>query len=251
MSRAVVMGAVAAICAAAGATIFAGSTPPANPFGGRVMSFARAAETGRPVYYQDPDGKPFYSPTPKKTPDGRDYVPVHKGSDLGFDDPLDQIGQIVIEPGFEHWPEHLLDEVFQRAGVVAQNRVLQRNRREIVLETTVVDDDFALAGRKGDAGDGAVTEEAVHPFDNLGDDLRDQRRMGRDNHQIEDSLGLLAGRKADRFGTAHPGVLRADDLGPARDHAGLHETEAAEGGAADFGDEVGDRRGVHDRPRHW
>src|SRR4051812_16050145 len=37
---------------------------------------AAAQETRTPLYYQDPDGKPDYSPVPKKTPDGRDYVPV-------------------------------------------------------------------------------------------------------------------------------------------------------------------------------
>src|SRR5580700_6497560 len=37
---------------------------------------AQAAKT--PLYYQDPDGKPDYSPVPKKTPDGRDYVAVHE-----------------------------------------------------------------------------------------------------------------------------------------------------------------------------
>lgn len=36
-----------------------------------------------PVYYQDPDGKPLYSPTPKKTPDGRDYRAVPAGTDAG------------------------------------------------------------------------------------------------------------------------------------------------------------------------
>ncbi len=29
-----------------------------------------------PLYYQDPDGKPFYAAGPKKTTDGRDYQPV-------------------------------------------------------------------------------------------------------------------------------------------------------------------------------
>lgn len=32
--------------------------------------------TGKPLYYQNPDGKPDYSPTPKKTADGRAYKPV-------------------------------------------------------------------------------------------------------------------------------------------------------------------------------
>ncbi len=31
----------------------------------------------KPLYYQDPDGKPDYSPTPKKTADGRDFEPVY------------------------------------------------------------------------------------------------------------------------------------------------------------------------------
>ncbi|HVZ28402.1 MAG TPA: efflux RND transporter periplasmic adaptor subunit [Rhizomicrobium sp.] len=30
-----------------------------------------------PLYYQDPDGKPDYSPAPKKSADGRDYKPVY------------------------------------------------------------------------------------------------------------------------------------------------------------------------------
>jgi Cu(I)/Ag(I) efflux system membrane fusion protein len=31
----------------------------------------------KPLYYQDPDGKPVYSAIPKKTSDGRDYKPVY------------------------------------------------------------------------------------------------------------------------------------------------------------------------------
>jgi Cu(I)/Ag(I) efflux system membrane fusion protein len=38
---------------------------------------AHAADPARPpLYYQDPDGKPFYSASPKKAADGRDYKPV-------------------------------------------------------------------------------------------------------------------------------------------------------------------------------
>ncbi len=37
---------------------------------------AHAAER-TPLYYQDPSGKPEYSPTPKKDSAGRDYVPVY------------------------------------------------------------------------------------------------------------------------------------------------------------------------------
>ena len=46
-----------------------------------------AAEDGpAPIYFQHPDGKPEYSLTPRKTPDGRDYRPVPAGADTGFDD---------------------------------------------------------------------------------------------------------------------------------------------------------------------
>ena len=42
--------------------------------------------TGRIIYYRDPDGRPVYSATPKKTPDGRDFVPVRAGEDVSFED---------------------------------------------------------------------------------------------------------------------------------------------------------------------
>jgi Cu(I)/Ag(I) efflux system membrane fusion protein len=48
---------------------------------------ATAAERGAPIYYQDPDGKPLYSLTPKKTPDGRDYRPVPAGADVSLEEP--------------------------------------------------------------------------------------------------------------------------------------------------------------------
>jgi len=43
-----------------------------------AFSTALRAEqsSGTPLYYQDPDGKPFYAAGPKKTADGRDYRPV-------------------------------------------------------------------------------------------------------------------------------------------------------------------------------
>jgi Cu(I)/Ag(I) efflux system membrane fusion protein len=39
-----------------------------------------AAIERQPLYYQDPSGKPDYSPTPKKDATGRDYVPVYEDS---------------------------------------------------------------------------------------------------------------------------------------------------------------------------
>ncbi|VVC57329.1 Membrane fusion protein, Cu(I)/Ag(I) efflux system (plasmid) [Beijerinckiaceae bacterium RH AL1] len=41
--------------------------------------------SGVTAYYRDPDGKPVYSPTPKKTADGRDFVAVDAASDVRFD----------------------------------------------------------------------------------------------------------------------------------------------------------------------
>jgi Cu(I)/Ag(I) efflux system membrane fusion protein len=46
-----------------------------------------AAQTSEEVaYYQDPDGKPLYSTTPKTAPDGRAWRMVPKSADVSFDD---------------------------------------------------------------------------------------------------------------------------------------------------------------------
>src|SRR6266850_8456197 len=42
-----------------------------------AIGIAAAAER-TPLYYQDPSGKPDYSPIPKKDAEGRDYVPVYE-----------------------------------------------------------------------------------------------------------------------------------------------------------------------------
>jgi Cu(I)/Ag(I) efflux system membrane fusion protein len=78
MSRNRLIGTAAAIIAAAGAALFVGYQHPTD---GPTASVANAAETPAPLYYQDPDGKPLYSPTPKKTEDGRDYVAVPAAAD--------------------------------------------------------------------------------------------------------------------------------------------------------------------------
>src|SRR5258707_295681 len=51
------------------------------------ISAANAADINSPIYYQNPDGKPFYSSTPKKTPDNRDYRAVPASADISFDEP--------------------------------------------------------------------------------------------------------------------------------------------------------------------
>jgi len=42
------------------------------------IGIAAAAADRAPLYYQDPSGKPDYSPTLKKNAEGRDYVPVYE-----------------------------------------------------------------------------------------------------------------------------------------------------------------------------
>jgi Cu(I)/Ag(I) efflux system membrane fusion protein len=78
MNRIVVACTGVALFAAAGAGLVTASIkPPARA----IVTTAAAAEHDAPIYYQDPDGKPDYSPTPKKTADGRDYIAVRAGAD--------------------------------------------------------------------------------------------------------------------------------------------------------------------------
>lgn len=42
--------------------------------------------SGMVIYYRHPDGSPDYSATPRKTSDGRDFVPVRASEDVSFDD---------------------------------------------------------------------------------------------------------------------------------------------------------------------
>lgn len=86
MKRASLIVVAIAAVAAAVAGIFA------RPFilsGGETKQahVVAQAQPAAAIYYQDPDGKPFYSLTPKKTPDGLDYRAVPPGADVSFDDP--------------------------------------------------------------------------------------------------------------------------------------------------------------------
>jgi membrane fusion protein, copper/silver efflux system len=74
---------VALIAAAGAGLVASGIKPPARAVA--VVTTATAAEPGAPIYYQDPDGKPDYSPTPKKTADGRDYIAVRADPDSRSD----------------------------------------------------------------------------------------------------------------------------------------------------------------------
>ncbi|EKS34540.1 MAG: efflux RND transporter periplasmic adaptor subunit [Bradyrhizobium sp.] len=85
MNRAVLASAAAALIAAAGAGLVAGAQRrPVSAL--PVVTHAAAEENRAPIYFQDPDGKPSYSLTPRKTPDGRDYRAVPAGADVGFDE---------------------------------------------------------------------------------------------------------------------------------------------------------------------
>jgi membrane fusion protein, copper/silver efflux system len=48
-----------------------------------AITAAAAQSGGAVIYYQDPDGRPSYSPTPRKTSDGRDYRAVRANADAG------------------------------------------------------------------------------------------------------------------------------------------------------------------------
>src|SRR4051812_45552101 len=86
MTRAVAASLAAALIAAAGnAFVVAGPQPPAAR-AVAVIGSAAAEESGTPIYYQDPDGKPSYSLVPRKTSDGRDYRAVPAGADVSFGD---------------------------------------------------------------------------------------------------------------------------------------------------------------------
>src|SRR6516225_1493578 len=87
MSRLGLAGVAAAIIAAAGVAFIAGRELRPRTTENLVASDAGAAEAGAPIYYQDTDGKPFYSLTPRKTADGRDYRGVPAGADVSFDGP--------------------------------------------------------------------------------------------------------------------------------------------------------------------
>ncbi|MBS0470964.1 MAG: efflux RND transporter periplasmic adaptor subunit [Proteobacteria bacterium] len=55
----------------------AAADAPAVPTSAPLAASVQTPGDRKPLYYQDPDGKPDYSPTPKKTVDGRDFKPVY------------------------------------------------------------------------------------------------------------------------------------------------------------------------------
>lgn len=85
MTRAVLASAAAALIAVAGIGHVVGvQRPPARMIA--MVAPAAAEGNSAPIYFQDPDGKPAYSLTPRKTVDGRDYRGVPAGADVSFDE---------------------------------------------------------------------------------------------------------------------------------------------------------------------
>lgn len=87
MKRAIlrVAGVAAVIAAVAGAFVGVRYLP-SSAGSGTLVSTGVAQTADEPVYYQDPDGKPIYSLTPRKTAEGRDFRGVSASADLRFDD---------------------------------------------------------------------------------------------------------------------------------------------------------------------
>ena len=65
-----------------------------------VMIGIAAAAERTPLYYQNPSGRPDYSPTPKKDAAGRDYVPVY--DEPGASPASTPAAPVATVPGGEH-----------------------------------------------------------------------------------------------------------------------------------------------------
>jgi Cu(I)/Ag(I) efflux system membrane fusion protein len=90
--------AAAALIAAAGIGFFAGAQrQPARTIA--MVTLAAAEGNPPPIYFQDPDGKPAYSLTPRKTGDGREYRAVPAGADSSFDDAAPEAPMSAPAPG--------------------------------------------------------------------------------------------------------------------------------------------------------
>lgn len=75
---------LAAIAAAGVGGYWIGRKGPAVP--STATAPEHASVSGPVIYYQDPDGKPFYSTEQKSTLDGRPYRAVHASEDISFDE---------------------------------------------------------------------------------------------------------------------------------------------------------------------
>ena len=92
MTRATILAATAGLVAGMAVWHWAaqdrapGATLISSAFAQSVKPGSAAATKRQALYWKDPDGKNDFSSEPKKTPDGRDYVPVYEGEEAGFKD---------------------------------------------------------------------------------------------------------------------------------------------------------------------
>ena len=92
MTRATILAATAGLVA--GIAVWHWAAQDRAPVGTLISSaFAQSAKPGsaaatkrQALYWKDPDGKNDFASEPKKTPDGRDYVPVYEREEAGFKD---------------------------------------------------------------------------------------------------------------------------------------------------------------------
>ncbi|AOF93227.1 efflux RND transporter periplasmic adaptor subunit [Sinorhizobium sp. RAC02] len=93
MLRAALITVSLAVAGGGGYFVGSGKSPvdPATVAAWLPPEWSEAAEkpkgSGLVIYYRHPDGSPDYSATPRKTADGRDFVPVRASEDVKFDDP--------------------------------------------------------------------------------------------------------------------------------------------------------------------
>ncbi|ABA06377.1 Secretion protein HlyD [Nitrobacter winogradskyi Nb-255] len=64
-----------------------------------TFAAAEPAGTGAVIYYQDPDGKPAYSATPRKTADGRAFRAVRASEDVSFEEKQPTTAEATGQPG--------------------------------------------------------------------------------------------------------------------------------------------------------
>lgn len=69
---------------------------------------ANPAPTGPVIYYRDPDGLPAYAATPKKTADGRDFLPVLASEELSFEDKPPEAAETVAAAPANGEPKRIL-----------------------------------------------------------------------------------------------------------------------------------------------
>jgi membrane fusion protein, copper/silver efflux system len=85
MTRMLVAAAIAAVlaCSIAGYRSGSGTGPSVRALTATAVAQSNPAQRTI-LYWKDPDGKNDFSTEPKKTPDGRDYLPVYEDEEAGF-----------------------------------------------------------------------------------------------------------------------------------------------------------------------